>query len=119
MFFHRNTPPLPRFLIKPQEARFSSMEATVNACLNIIIAFRDLHRAGRSYQDLNDGGFVIRLSDGDVMICDCDNVAPDGVSLGIAGKPGYMAPEIVAGRGKVRPACSPTAIHWPMCCFAC
>lgn len=93
-----------KILIKPQEARFPSMEATINACLNIIIAFRDLHRAGRSYQDLNDGGFVIRLSDGDVMICDCDNVAPDGVSLGIAGKPGYMAPEIVAGRGKVRPS---------------
>ena len=31
------------------------------------------------------------------MICDNDNVAPDGYVTGIAGKPGYMAPEIVVG----------------------
>ena len=32
---------------------------------------------------------------GDVLICDCDNVAPDRKNLGINGKPGYMAPEVV------------------------
>ena len=86
------------------EAKFSGLEATLNAALNIINAFRDLHREGKSYQDINDGGFVIRLSDGDVLICDCDNVAPDGENLGIVGKPGYMAPEIVASRRKTKPS---------------
>lgn len=84
------------------QANFQSMEAIVNASLNLINAFRDLHRVGKGYQDLNDGGFVIRLSDGDVLICDCDNVAPHGISLGIAGKQGYMAPEVV--RGEERPS---------------
>ena len=32
-----------------------------------------------------------------MLICDCDNIAPYGEHLGIAGKPGYMAPEIVRG----------------------
>ncbi|MCL2057238.1 MAG: protein kinase, partial [Oscillospiraceae bacterium] len=97
-------------MIKPDEARFTGdrdkgitpLEAEVNAALNIINAFRDLHRAGKSYQDVNEGGFYIRLSDGDVLICDCDNVAEYEKNLGIIGKPGYMAPEIVASIGQSR-----------------
>ena len=54
-------------------------------------------RAGKSYQDLNDGGFFINVNTGAVLVCDCDNIAPDGSNFGIGGKPGYMAPEIVRG----------------------
>lgn len=77
--------------------RFSGLYPIVNAAIRIAMAFRELHNSGKSYQDLNDGGFFIRPSDGDVKICDCDNIAPYGEHLGIAGKPGYMAPEIVRG----------------------
>ena len=77
------------------KARFGSISAALNACLNITNGFRDLHRCGFSYQDLNDGNFFIDPSNGDVMICDNDNVAPYGKSLGIAGKARYMAPEVV------------------------
>lgn len=77
--------------------RFSGLYAIVNAAIRITSAFRELHNNGKSYQDLNDGGFFIRPSDGDVRICDCDNIAPYGEHLGIAGKPGYMAPEVVRG----------------------
>ncbi len=77
--------------------RFSDLYSVVNAAIKITSAFRELHNSGRSYQDMNDGGFFIRPSDGDVLICDCDNIAPYGEHLGIAGKPGYMAPEIVRG----------------------
>jgi len=79
------------------KVRLSSLYSIVNAAIRITSAFRELHNGGRSYQDLNDGGFFIRPSDGDVRICDCDNIAPYGEHLGIAGKPGYMAPEIVRG----------------------
>ena len=75
--------------------KFSGLYSIVNAAIKITSAFRELHNSGRSYQDLNDGGFFIRPTDGDVLICDCDNIAPYGENLGIAGKPGYMAPEIV------------------------
>lgn len=77
--------------------KLSGLYSVVNAAINITSAFRELHNSGRSYQDLNDGGFFIRPSDGAVLICDCDNIAPYGEHLGIAGKPGYMAPEIVRG----------------------
>ena len=54
-------------------------------------------RFGYSYQDLNDGNFFIDPETGDVLICDNDNVMPQGEKSGIMGKARYMAPEIVAG----------------------
>ncbi len=77
------------------KVRFKSISAVINAALNITNGFRDLHRSGFSYQDLNDGNFFIDPTNGDVLICDNDNVAPYGESLGIAGKARYMAPEVV------------------------
>lgn len=78
-------------------AQFSSPRAQINACLQISMAFQRLHIRGLSYQDMNDGNFFINPSTGDVLICDNDNVAPDGTNMGIMGKAGYMAPEIVEG----------------------
>ncbi|MBQ1516699.1 MAG: hypothetical protein IIZ46_00645 [Clostridia bacterium] len=75
--------------------KFASISVVVNAALNITNAFRELHRRGFSYQDLNDGNFFIEQKTGDVLICDTDNVAPYGEALGIAGKARYMAPEVV------------------------
>ncbi len=80
--------------------RFTDLTAMVTACINIANAFRQLHRAGKSYQDLNDGGFFINVDTGAVLVVDCDNIAPDGANFGIGGKPGYMAPEIVRGIAK-------------------
>ncbi len=77
------------------KAKFESISAVVNAALNITNGFRELHRKGFSYQDLNDGNFFIDPATGEVLICDNDNVAPYGESLGIAGKARYMAPEVV------------------------
>ena len=75
--------------------RFKSFSAIVNAALQITASFKKLHNMGFSYQDLNDGNFFINPENGDVLICDNDNVAPDRQNLGIQGKPKYMAPEIV------------------------
>ncbi len=80
--------------------RFTDLHAMVTAVINIVNAFRQLHRVGKSYQDLNDGGFFINVDTGAVLVCDCDNIAPDGSNFGIGGKPGYMAPEIVRGIAK-------------------
>lgn len=83
-----------------ETVRFTSLYAMVTAVINIVNAFRQLHRAGKSYQDLNDGGFFINVNTGAVLVCDCDNIAPDGSNFGIGGKPGYMAPEVVRGISK-------------------
>lgn len=77
--------------------RIVKHSARVNAALTIVESFIALHRQGKSYQDLNDGNFFLDPSDGSVLICDNDNVAPYGVNLGIAGKCRYMAPEVVLG----------------------
>lgn len=80
--------------------KFESLDAQITAGINIVQAFRILHLAGKSYQDLNLGGFFVNPKNGDVLICDCDNVAPDGENFGIGGMPGFMAPEIVRGIAK-------------------
>lgn len=77
--------------------RIVKHSARTNAALTIVESFIALHRQGKSYQDLNDGNFFVDPSNGDVLICDNDNVAPYGVNLGIAGKCRYMAPEVVLG----------------------
>ena len=78
---------------------FKSMEAQIKAAINIINSFKLLHRSGKCYKDLNDGGLYFDTATGDVRVCDCDNVAPEleGTSIG---KPGYMAPELVNQTGK-------------------
>jgi DNA-binding helix-hairpin-helix protein with protein kinase domain len=87
---------------KGQRVEFASTETMIAAALNLVNAFRALHRKGLSYQDLNDGNFFINIDTGAVLICDNDNVTPDGDvnSGGIGGKPGYMAPEIVTGKAQ-------------------
>ena len=82
-----------RTVIKVQ---FASFKTAVDACLNVVTAFRHLHNNGYSYQDLNDGNFFINPQTGDVLICDNDNVAPDGINMGVLGTMRYMAPEIVS-----------------------
>lgn len=85
-----------QFLLAKVE--FLSLEAMLNTALSITKGFRELHSRGFSYQDLNDGNFFVNPKNGDVLICDNDNVAPYGENLGIAGKCRYMAPEVVIGK---------------------
>ena len=79
-------------------ARFSSWAMLIEAAMNIVESFLVLHSKGYSYQDLNEGGFFINAQNGDVLICDNDNVAPFGINLGVKGMPKYMAPEVVTNR---------------------
>ena len=77
--------------------QLKSLSAIFAAAMKICNGFKLLHRNGYSYQDLNDGNFFIKPEDGDVLICDNDNVFPQGEKSGIMGKARYMAPEIVKG----------------------
>ncbi|MDL2244470.1 protein kinase [Parabacteroides sp. OttesenSCG-928-J18] len=74
---------------------FKSYSALLAAAMKICNGFMLLHRFGYSYQDLNDGNFFINPNNGDILICDNDNVMPQGEKSGIMGKARYMAPEIV------------------------
>ncbi|UTC64525.1 serine/threonine protein kinase [Treponema sp. OMZ 788] len=85
---------LSQFLLN--NVRFKNMKAIVNAGTQITASFKLLHNQGYSYQDLNDGNFFIDPNTGNIRICDNDNIAPNGINLGILGKPRYMAPEVVS-----------------------
>ena len=75
-----------------------NIEVSMRAAIKIVRAFMELHRAGKSYQDINHGGVSINVGTGDVLICDCDNVS--STNLGIKGFPGYMAPEVLLGTSR-------------------
>ncbi len=83
--------------IENAKSLFKSDRILYTACINIIDAFRTLHNNGYSYQDVNNGNFFINQDNGDVLICDNDNVSTNGVNFGIGGKQRYMAPEVVLG----------------------
>jgi serine/threonine protein kinase len=78
--------------------KFKSFRASVESAIGIVNAFRALHRKGYFYLDLNDGNFFINTDNGDVLVCDNDNVtASPRYSIG---KPGYIAPELITGKEK-------------------
>ena len=77
------------------KVEFNNVKSAVISALNIVEAFKTLHRSGYTYLDLNDGNFFINTQTGDVLVCDNDNVT--STPIFIIGKPGYMAPELVRG----------------------
>lgn len=81
-------------LAKQEMSSFTSM---INCAIRMVSAFSVLHFKGMCYQDLNDGNFFIRKTDGDVLVCDNDNASPKSNPSGIAGKARYMAPSVVMG----------------------
>lgn len=79
-------------------ARFETLEARINAAINIVENFWKLHSKGYSYQDINNGNFFMNPKTGHVLICDNDNVCAAGYNSGIVGKTSYMAPKVVLGK---------------------
>jgi len=81
------------------DRKFSlSYSKACNACLLLADSFRKLHINGLSYQDISWGNIFINPKDGNILICDNDNVTPHGSTVaGIGGTYGFMAPEVVRG----------------------
>lgn len=70
---------------------------------NLTRGYQKLHGMGAKYQDISFGNLFFNPDNGDVLICDNDNVSFDNSKPGgVLGTPGFMAPEIV--RGEKRPS---------------
>jgi len=76
--------------------------ALLTACFQLADSFFQLHSKGLSYKDISINNIFINPETGDILICDNDNVAYEGVNYAaVNGTPAFMAPEIV--RGEVNP----------------
>lgn len=70
---------------------------------NLALGYKKLHDWGAVYHDISFGNLFFDPSNGDVLICDNDNVSFDkNKAGGVLGTPGFMAPEIV--RREARPS---------------
>jgi serine/threonine protein kinase len=73
----------------------------VETGMHLSNSFLQLHSKGLCYCDISFGNLFFDPEDGDVSICDNDNVGIDGQHYsGVLGTPRFMAPEVVIGRAK-------------------
>lgn len=75
--------------------------ALCRAAFNLTSGYQKLHAMGYSYRDISFGNLFFDPDNGDVLICDNDNVAANGIdNSSVYGTPRFMAPEIVVGKAK-------------------
>lgn len=75
--------------------------ALCRAAYNLTNGYQQLHSMGFSYRDISFGNMFFDPNNGDVLICDNDNVSANGVdNSSVYGTPRFMAPEIVTGKAK-------------------
>ena len=80
-----------------------TFRALATSGFNLAHNYLLLHSEGLCYRDISFGNAFFDPVNGDVLICDNDNVAVDGAAtLGVLGTPRFMAPEVV--RGDARPS---------------
>jgi DNA-binding helix-hairpin-helix protein with protein kinase domain len=60
--------------------------------------FLQLHAKGLCYRDISQNNVFFDPANGDILICDNDNVAVDGKAMGIIGTARFMAPEVALGK---------------------
>ena len=78
-----------------------SIRSVVRACFQLAEAFDQLHNKGLCYKDISLGNIFVRPENGDILICDNDNVEENGKNHGLAlGTAGFMAPEVLLGKAK-------------------
>lgn len=75
--------------------------ALCRAAYNLTNGYQKLHSMGCCYRDISFSNVFFDPDTGDVLICDNDNVAANGLDNStVYGTPRFMAPEIVVGRAK-------------------
>ena len=76
--------------------RSGSYRRKISACLDLVDCFRVLHADGLLYADVNLGGAFFNFETGNALICDNDNVRPNGTHSDLASI-AFAAPEVLRG----------------------
>ncbi|MEJ7832702.1 MAG: hypothetical protein WKF79_07295 [Nocardioides sp.] len=72
-----------------------SFDSTTSMCRQLSHAFLRLHARGMCYRDISFGNVFFDPGNGNILICDNDNVGVDDGSSRVLGTPFFMAPEVV------------------------
>jgi hypothetical protein len=87
----------PRQLVPTDE--LGNNNTLVNVCLRMARAIRRLHFAGLAHSDLSNKNVLVDPKSGEACVIDIDSlVVPTIAPPSVDGTPGYIAPEVVAGR---------------------
>ncbi len=77
----------------------TTFRALATAGFYLADGYFQLHVGGMCYRDISFGNVFLEPGNGEVLICDNDNVAVDGdTNSGVLGTLRFMAPEIVRGQ---------------------
>ncbi len=75
-----------------------TFRALTTTGLQLADSYFQLHTGGMCYRDISHSNVFFDPANGEVLICDNDNVTVDGDPTGgVGGTPRFMAPEIVRG----------------------
>jgi len=78
-----------------------SIATLCKICAEAAQSYRQLHSAGYCYRDISAGNLMFDPKNGDVLICDNDNVGVNNMTESqVLGTWEYMAPEVILKSGK-------------------
>jgi len=95
----RLRPPLYKSVVDLMKRRTEPTFASLcMAAINLADGYQSLHSAGLCYRDISFGNLFFDPGNGDVLICDNDNVTVNmDDKSGTNGTPRFIAPEIIIG----------------------
>lgn len=91
----------PRKLLPPDEK--GNFLNYMQVCTKMARAVRKMHFGGLAHSDLSNKNVLIDPKGGDACIIDIDSLVVPGIAPpSVMGTPGYIAPEVLAGKGHPR-----------------